>query len=197
MPSMPAARLEIGREAAQAWAKDVLAWLGKDRHPGSHDRLQVSPRPPPVGGGEAVGAVMRDRDRFDARPAEEGDQALEWDSPRLVEGRRLWQILTQQPELRGDFGIPGHDDDTAPGNPLQFREALLQGGPQVHGQQGHHGVSGIVHDRQCLGHGPHRWCRARRALADHRRARIDGKNGLSRLVGTRAGSYVDHRPAAI
>jgi hypothetical protein len=67
---VPAAGGQVFGEPGQAWTQELFAGLGEDRHPGAHRRIEVGLGSASVGGGESVGAVVRDQNRLHARAAE-------------------------------------------------------------------------------------------------------------------------------
>ncbi|MBC7273596.1 MAG: hypothetical protein H5T76_33680 [Streptomyces sp.] len=66
--------LQVVGEAGQAGGDGLFAGLGQQGDPGADVGVEVGVGAAPVGGGESVGAVVRDGDRVGVRAAEQVGQ---------------------------------------------------------------------------------------------------------------------------
>ena len=96
--SLPGAAGEVRTEPLDALVH-LVAEQRQVADAGPDDRVEVRLGPPPVGGAEAVGAVVRHRYRLDdrARP-EQLRQVLDGGEARLVERDGCPQVVARQPE---------------------------------------------------------------------------------------------------
>lgn len=191
MTTQPRAVVEVAAETGNAGLE--VTHLGEGRYGATHARIEIGLRPSPVGAQEAVGAVVRHRQRPNLGDPEQALELPERRKDRPVDRPDLGEVLVHEPEA-GRVGIPREQDDAVAGDAGQLGEPAGAIGPVVHGQHGQRRGEGGVAEWQVRGRGLHDGRAAGAALGDHRRRGLDGDGrAVGGLVGAGAGADVHDR----
>src|SRR5712691_732057 len=173
---------------------DLGGELRKTGHSATHVEVEIRLRASPKGTQKTILTVVRDEEwsRFDTPQA----------TRQLGHGWKAWHVkvhnfghvLGREPEGISTRRVPREQDDALPCDTTQLGEPCGLIAPVVHREDGQRRVKRRVCPWEVFGSRlDHGRCSGR-PLANHRKGWLHRHHlQVSRLIGTGAGTYVEHR----